>query len=120
MSSVIGDLSIRLSLNNPTLPENTDGHPVSYTTLRDTIRLRERLLNNLGLVSRKSVLAFMRGLGTRGIVNPDHVQTWSQIRNSVMHGEMVEPWSSEDGDGKLRELLKLVHDLTPAHIARSN
>ncbi|YCI07064.1 hypothetical protein M1D34_31985 (plasmid) [Ensifer sp. D2-11] len=83
-------------------------------------RLRERLLNNLGLISRKSVLAFMRGLGTRGIVNPDHVQTWSQIRNSVMHGEMVEPWSSEDGDGKLHELLKLVHDLTRARIARSN
>ena len=37
MSSVIGDLSIRLSLNNPTLPENTGDHPVSYTTLWDTI-----------------------------------------------------------------------------------
>lgn len=86
---------------------------------KDDQKLRERLLNNLGLISRKSVLAFMRGLGSRGIVNPDHVQTWSQIRNSVMHGDMVEPWSSEEGDGKLHELLKLVHDLTQVRIAQS-
>ncbi|AYG70645.1 hypothetical protein CCGE531_32230 (plasmid) [Rhizobium sp. CCGE531] len=61
MSLVIGGLSVRLVLNNPTLAENTDGRPqsrspataqrearghsallppISYTTCRDTIELR--------------------------------------------------------------------------------
>jgi hypothetical protein len=48
---------------------------------KDDMKLRERLLNNLGLVSKKSVLTFMRGLGAKGIVNPNHVQTWSEIRD---------------------------------------
>ncbi|MDE8763546.1 hypothetical protein PZB21_31025, partial [Rhizobium sp. CBK13] len=60
MSLVIGDLSVRLVLNNPTLAENTDGRPqsrspataqrearghsallppVSYTRCWDTIRV---------------------------------------------------------------------------------
>lgn len=74
------------------------------------MKLRERLLNNLGLVSKRSVLALMRCLGVKGNVNRDHVQTWSEIRNSMMHGEMVEPWLSEEGDANMQELL--VHDLT--------
>jgi hypothetical protein len=85
---------------------------------KNDIKLRDRLLNNLGLVSKKSVLAFMRGLGAQGIVNPAHVQTWSEIRNAVMHGEMVEPWSSEEGDRKMQDLLTLVHALTRALVAK--
>lgn len=85
---------------------------------KDDIGLRDRLLNNLGLVSKRSILAFMRGLAARGVVNPDHVQTWSKVRNSVMHGEMVEPWSSEEGDAKMKELLQLVHALSRARIAK--
>nr|WP_313372679.1 hypothetical protein [Brucella intermedia] len=83
---------------------------------KDDQELRERLLNNLGQVSKKSILKFMRELGTKGTVDPTHVQTWSEIRNAVMHGTMVEPWSSEEGDAKLQGLLKLVHDLTRAYI----
>lgn len=85
---------------------------------KDDAKLRERLLNNLGLVSKRSILTFLRKLGADGDVNPDHVQTWYAIRNSVMHGEMVEPWSTEEGDAKMKELLALVHDLTRARIAK--
>ncbi|WP_422932623.1 hypothetical protein [Sphingobium cupriresistens] len=81
--------------------------------------LRGRMLSNLGMVSKRSVVAFMRGLGASAVVNPDHVQTWYAIRNSVMHGNLVDPWSSEEGDGHLREMLDLVHALTRERVRRA-
>jgi hypothetical protein len=38
-----------LVFNNPTLPENTGDHPVSYTTLRDTIRAGVNWIFKVGL-----------------------------------------------------------------------
>jgi hypothetical protein len=59
----------------------------------------------------------MRGLGSAGTVKANHVQTWYDIRNSVMHGNLVEPWSTEEGDRPLQQMLTLVHDLTLARVA---
>jgi hypothetical protein len=35
-----------------------------------------------------------------------------------MHGELVEPWSTEEGNRHTRELIILVHELTKTRIAR--
>ena len=78
--------------------------------------LRQRMLSNLGVVKSRSVVAFMREIGKAGTVNSVHVQTWYKIRNSVMHGDLVEPWSSAESDQHLEEMLQLVHDLTRARI----
>ena len=62
-------------------------------------------------------VAFMRQLGKAGTLEAAHVQTWYEIRNSVMHGNLVEPWSSEEGDARLHQMLDLLHALTRARIA---
>ncbi|WP_314374481.1 hypothetical protein [Sphingomonas paucimobilis] len=56
-------------------------------------------------------------LGKAGTLEAAHVQTWYEIRNSVMHGNLVEPWSSEEGDARLHQMLDLLHALTRARIA---
>lgn len=84
---------------------------------KDDPGLRGRMLSNLGMVSKRSVVAFMRQLGKAGTVEAVHVQTWYEIRNSVMHGNLVEPWSSEEGDARLHQMLSLLHALTRAQIA---
>jgi len=84
---------------------------------KDDPGLRGRMLSNLGMVSKRSVVAFMRQLGKTDSVEAAHVQTWYEIRNSVMHGNLVEPWSSEEGDARLHQMLDLVHALTRARIA---
>lgn len=86
---------------------------------KDDSGLRRRMLSNLGMVSNRSVVAFMRQLGKAGAVEASHVQTWYEIRNSVMHGNLVEPWSSEEGDARLHQMLDLLHALTRARIAAS-
>lgn len=84
---------------------------------KDDPALRSRMLSNLGMVSKRSVVAFMRQLGKAGTLEAAHVQTWYEIRNSVMHGNLVEPWSSEEGDARLHQMLDLLHALTRARIA---
>lgn len=74
--------------------------------------LRGRMLSNLGLVSKRSVVAYMRELAGQSHLAGDEVQTWYEIRNAVMHGEMVEPWSSEESDTRLMLMLSLFHKLT--------
>lgn len=77
--------------------------------------LRGRVLNSLGMVRERSVLAFLRGLARDGVI-PNHCQTWQDLRNRVMHGQLVEPWSTEEGDTHLREMIELVHALTRLRI----
>lgn len=79
--------------------------------------LRGRMLNGLAQARERSVLAFLRDLAAKGII-PDYCETWRRIRNSVMHGELVEPWSTQESDGHLREMIALVHALTRARIAK--
>ena len=80
--------------------------------------LRGRMLSNLGFVKQRSPLAFLRALARTGTVDPAHVDTWQKLRNSVMHGEMAAPWSTEEGDRHMQELITLVHGLTKARIAK--
>lgn len=47
-----------------------------------------------------------------GIVTQFQVDAWNKIRNSVMHGELVSPYSSEDDDALLLALAALLHALT--------
>jgi hypothetical protein len=35
-----------------------------------------------------------------------------------MHGELTEPWSTEEGDRHMRELISLTHALTRLRIAK--
>ena len=81
-------------------------------------QLRARILDSLAFASRRSVLGFMMNLARANKVERSHVETWRALRNSVMHGELTEPWSTEEGDRHLRELIALMHALTSLRIAK--
>lgn len=46
------------------------------------------------------------------------IKTWKKMRNSVAHGELVSPHSSEEQDGTLLALARLFHDLTKEDVRR--
>jgi hypothetical protein len=81
-------------------------------------RLRGRMLNNLARAGERSVLAFMNSLARSGALDSAQVETWRQVRNAVMHGELSEPWSTEEGDRHVQELIALAHALTRLRIAK--
>lgn len=54
----------------------------------------------------------LRNLAARGFVPKSGVQAWDQVRNKVMHGNLVSPYSTEEDDGLLLRMAGLLHSLT--------
>jgi hypothetical protein len=81
-------------------------------------RLRARMLDSVAFASRRGIAGFMFALARAGKLDSGQVETWQKLRNSVMHGELTEPWSTEEGDTHMRELIALTHALTRLRIAK--
>ena len=75
-------------------------------------QVRSRVLNSIGFLSRKNVAAFLRDLVKRGAIERRHEEAWDKMRNNVMHGNLVMPWSSQEEDENIIALAELVHTLT--------
>ncbi|MBR1286192.1 hypothetical protein JQ597_29480 [Bradyrhizobium sp. AUGA SZCCT0177] len=54
----------------------------------------------------------LRSLKAKAIITPAQFSAWNEIRNSVMHGILISPFSHEEEDKKLSDLVELVHTLT--------
>lgn len=87
---------------------------------RDDDTLRGRVLNSLGMIRKRSILRYLRDLADKGVLDATHVQAWYDVRNAVMHGTLVEPWSTEEGEHTLNAMLKLMHALAHQVIARAS
>jgi hypothetical protein len=74
--------------------------------------VRSRVLNSIGYLSKKTVAAFLRDLVKRGVIEQRSEETWDKVRNNVMHGNLVMPWSSQEEDENIIALAELVHTLT--------
>jgi hypothetical protein len=81
-------------------------------------RIVKRLKTSLESLPSLSTANAMRRLADDGIIRKADVETWNKIRNRVMHGELVSPYSSERDDKNLLELARLFHDLTREVVRR--
>ena len=54
----------------------------------------------------------LRRLKGKSVVTSSQLAAWNQIRHSVMHGTLISPFSHEEEDKKLSDLVELVHALT--------
>jgi hypothetical protein len=66
-------------------------------------------VNRSELYTATRVLAGMRNAG---IITKDEIDSWKSMRNEVMHGTLVSPWSQQEGDAKFQHLATLFHKLT--------
>lgn len=80
------------------------------------IALRGRVLQSLSMVKEKSVGQHLRVLCDRGVLEKKQVEAWGDVRNHVMHGNLVSPWSSEESDSRLVSLIQLVHGLSREYV----
>jgi hypothetical protein len=85
-------------------------------------QVKSRVLNSISLLGRKSVAAFLRDLVKGGAIELRHEDAWNKVRNNVMHGNLVMPWSSKEEDENIIALAELVHTLTReiAKVSRSS
>lgn len=76
--------------------------------------LRARAISEVRRAGLTSAMHALRALRKQGVLTDAQVSAWSEIRNSVMHGNLVTPWSTEDEDKRILDLANLFHRLTCA------
>jgi hypothetical protein len=81
-------------------------------------KLQGRILGEITRASQRSIGAFLRNLVGRNILEKKHADAWIAVRNAVMHGNLIAPWGTKEGDERLTALIDLVHRLTGELIIR--
>lgn len=80
--------------------------------------LRSRVLDYIGGFKTKGINKMLKSLvGTNGITS-EQTNAWIKLRNSSMHGDMVMPWSDEEQNARINNLIELTHRLSEAYIKR--
>ncbi len=74
--------------------------------------LKQRVLGYVAHLNDKTIGKFLHELVERNLLDSQHEAAWKDMRNKVMHGNLVTPWSTEDEDAKVIALAELVHNLT--------
>jgi hypothetical protein len=77
--------------------------------------LRRRILNCVSDL-KKGTGQILKKFKDDGLIADDQFEAWRAVRNSVMHGELVTPWSDERLEDRMRLLSELMHRLSMKYI----
>ena len=83
-------------------------------------RLKENAVNAVKRYLKTTTIVGHRRILAGGVINKTQLKAWESIRNSVMHGSLISPYSSEEEDTKLMNLAKMMHALTREILRRSS
>jgi hypothetical protein len=75
-------------------------------------RLKENAINAVKRSLKTTTIAGLRQILADGVINKAQLKAWESIRNSVMHGSLISPYSGEEQDRKLMNLAEMMHALT--------
>src|SRR4029077_17486151 len=75
-------------------------------------RLKSMGINSVRRSLEMTTIKLIRGLKNQGVVTAEQQSAWEKMRNAVMHGSLVSPYSNEEEDEQLRALAQMVHALT--------
>ncbi len=82
--------------------------------------LRGQILGSVGYASKRSIGKYLKDLVQRGVLEVSAERAWSSVRNVVMHENLISPWATKEEDERLRDLARLVHQLTHELIRGQN
>lgn len=80
-------------------------------------RLKDPAKDAASRMLETSAAIGLRQLRDEGWVTSDQYKAWSKLRNNVMHGTLVSPYSNAEDDKLLLDLSDLLHALTRRIIA---
>lgn len=83
-------------------------------------RLKKIAIDAVHRTANTSTTVNLRDLSSKGVITKEQYSAWREIRNSVMHGSLVSPYSSEEEDSKLLRLVNMMHALTRELLSRSS
>lgn len=82
-------------------------------------RLKQIAANAVHRTAEITTIRALRELSAAGVVTEVQLSAWQKIRNAVMHGKLVSPYSSEEEDTQLLALAGMMHALTREILSRS-
>lgn len=82
-------------------------------------RLKDAARSFVGNLDQVAVPRALQTLAQSGVCAPEQVAAWRKVRNSVMHGELISPYSSEEDDRLLVQLADLMRALTRELVRRT-
>lgn len=97
--------------------EDLVGHISSWS---GTVSIKQVALNAVHRSARVTPVHTMRQLEKASVITAEQVSAWQEIRNSVMHGSLISPYSSEEEDNKILALATMMHSITRAIVSRGN
>jgi hypothetical protein len=65
----------------------------------------------------KTTPKILRALRDAGVVTKEQIAAWQRVRNSVVHGHLISPYSSAEEDTDILAIAKMFHALTGEVIA---
>ncbi len=77
-----------------------------------TDRLKSIATNAIHYAANTTPKHVLTRLCQAGVVTQFQLDAWEKVRNAVMHGDLVSPYSSEEDDALLLALAALLHSLT--------
>lgn len=80
--------------------------------------LRSVVINYVSGFKKKGVAKTLKSMVKDKVINAEQIAAWEKIRNSAMHGGMVVPWSDEEQDERILDLIELTHRLCEAYVKR--
>lgn len=75
-------------------------------------RLKSIAANAVGRAGKTSAVDALRALVASDSITQAQYNAWNEIRNSVMHGSLTSPYSTQKEDQKLLSLVEMLHALT--------
>ncbi|MDE2183483.1 MAG: hypothetical protein KGJ78_10730 [Alphaproteobacteria bacterium] len=74
--------------------------------------LRDRAIQSVASAQEVTATRALVDLRKQGVISDLEVSSWKSVRNEVMHGALLSPWSEKEEDEKLGNLASLFHKLT--------
>lgn len=81
-------------------------------------RMRESAIRAVRRTTQITVGRAIRDLRAATVISEEQVSAWQRLRNEVMHGNLISPYSSAEEDAELLALAAMMHALTRELIRR--
>ncbi|MBX3625035.1 MAG: hypothetical protein KF892_08500 [Rhizobacter sp.] len=78
--------------------------------------VRSRLNGAVAGMAQASPARYLADRSARGLISQDQIAAWKNVRNRVAHGNLFEPWGTEQEHTELVQLIELFYRLTSLRI----
>jgi hypothetical protein len=89
---------------------------VHIETWNGSTDLQRRILGLFEGLKSKGTRQILRRFKDAGVITSNQFDAWYAVRNQVMHGNLVSPWSSQKLVERMRLLAELMHRLSMKYV----